>query len=818
MKFRSLLVVAALLAGCGSAGDYTVGTEVGPDENSGGSVEARDCSTLFSGHVQPRLDFCRNCHVPGGVADVEDGREFMLSQDEGQDLANLRAAWEILERDAQGRSRILTMASGTDATSHTGGAPWPEGSRAYQTMDALLRGFSDPSACVLTSGGGPEPEEQPLLGSSRAKHVWATFCEDQPDATPLPVDPRTLIRPGVNPDRAVFFNAWYENCHQNLPASTQPPNTCGGYREQRDRGLSWFLDDAAKVGAGLSAETFNDSWKAWGLSERPADFDELYTLRYGMNRAPYPNPYPLPGEDPNLSSGGSGELPQGLRQRKDAEGRWTGQIGSTACFTCHGGQVGDTASGESLLIGMQNLGPGNQNVDLPTQLKDGVISVLPTTGTQPNLDQLTVAAVSGLLGTDQRGQNNAVGAFELVFMVTDYDSVGINPNALKLAMNSAQPHPTVEQQDTPAWWNFGHRPRKFFDAGVSSDSLRILMAAGNPAGLLGLDNGKAFRDYADANARNAATWFLSLESPVWPGTIDTALAEQGAVLFHSKNLWGNGANADKPQPLGGNGSCASCHGAYSPRYVNDPSYLENPVLEGMAGHISPLEVIRTDTARADELTPYLRDAYSTTWWAFPDGQPGWTSPEDKNPLTELLDDGLPPGQRIEGACGWERGVIGYQAPPLYGVWATPPYLHNGSVPTLEAVLDSSARPALWQRKLREVGTVKGYDLSLARAYDHEQVGWKVDTLQCSDLPGSLLLNCNPADSTQPSITQMIQAALNSTLNWSTVVPFIDPTPGGADKRFVYDTRKLGNGNGGHDFTDVLTDIERRALIEYLKTL
>lgn len=815
MKFRSLLLLTALLAGCGSAGDYTVGSEGGSDENSGGSIDARDCSTLFTGHVQPRLDFCRNCHVPSGVADVEDGRDFMLSQDEGQDLANLRAAWEILELDAQGRSRILTMASGTDPKSHTGGAPWPEGSRAYRAMDAQLRGFADPSACVL-SGGGAEPEEQPLLGSSRAKHVWATFCEDQPDATPLPVDPRTLIRPGVNPDRAVFFNAWYEDCHEKLPDFTQAPTTCGGFREQRDRGLSWFLDDAAKIGTGLSVEVFNDSWKAWGLSERPANFDELYSLRYGMNRAPYPNPYPLPGEDPNLTSGGSGQLPQGMRQRKDAEGHWTGQIGSTACFTCHGGQVGDTASGEPLMIGLKNLGPGNQNVDLPTMLNDGVIS--PITGTQPNLEQLTIAGVSGLIGTDQRGINNAVGAFELVFMVTDYDSVGINPNALKLAMNSAQPHPTVEQQDTPAWWNFGHRSRKFFDAGVSIDSLRILFAAGNPSGLFSTDNGKAFRDYADANARNAATWFLSLESPVWPGDIDTALAEQGAVLFHSKNLWGNGANADKPEPLGGNGSCASCHGAYSPRYVNDPTYLESPVLEGMAGHISPLNVIRTDTARADELTPYLRDAYSTTWWAFPDGQPGWTSPEDKDPLTENLDDGLLPSQRIEGACTWERGVIGYQAPPLYGVWATPPYLHNGSVPTLEAVLDSSARPALWQRQLREVGPVKGYDLSLARAYDYTQVGWKVDALTCDQLPGSLLLNCNPADSTQPSITQMIQAALNSTLNWSTVVPFVDPTPGGADKRFVYDTRKLGNGNGGHDFTDVLTDTERRALIEYLKTL
>ena len=36
--------------------------------------------------------------------------------------------------------------------------------------------------------------------------------------------------------------------------------------------------------------------------------------------------------------------------------------------------------------------------------------------------------------------------------------------------------------------------------------------------------------------------------------------------------------------------------------------------------------------------------------------------------------------------------VGYQAPPLDGIWATAPYLHNGSVPTLHALLDSSSRP------------------------------------------------------------------------------------------------------------------------------
>ena len=42
-------------------------------------------------------------------------------------------------------------------------------------------------------------------------------------------------------------------------------------------------------------------------------------------------------------------------------------------------------------------------------------------------------------------------------------------------------------------------------------------------------------------------------------------------------------------------------------------------------------------------------------------------------------------------------MIGYQAPPLDGIWATAPYLHNGSVPTLAALLKSSDRPARFYR-------------------------------------------------------------------------------------------------------------------------
>ena len=69
------------------------------------------------------------------------------------------------------------------------------------------------------------------------------------------------------------------------------------------------------------------------------------------------------------------------------------------------------------------------------------------------------------------------------------------------------------------------------------------------------------------------------------------------------------------------------------------------------------------------------------------------------------------------------GVVGYMPPPLDGIWATAPFFHNGSVPTLAQVLDSSARADVWRRD--------DYD---SRNFDEEAVGWPHEVL---DQPQSL---------------------------------------------------------------------------------
>jgi hypothetical protein len=108
---------------------------------------------------------------------------------------------------------------------------------------------------------------------------------------------------------------------------------------------------------------------------------------------------------------------------------------------------------------------------------------------------------------------------------------------------------------------------------------------------------------------------------------------------------------------------------------------------------------------------------------------------------------------------------GYLAPPLDGVWATAPYFHNGAAPTLWHVLHPDERPTVWKR------SVDGYD--------RERVGLEIETF--SERPA---------------------AARDSA----------------AERRRYFDTREFGKSAAGHPFADSLSESEKRAVLEYLKSL
>lgn len=612
-----------------------------------------------------------------------------------------------------------------------------------------------------SAGDGGARGPHPLLGDTHGGHAWASFCKDQPDTAELPVDPRTLIVPGANEFKAVNFNAYWVDCHEGASAEDAAPLTCGEYRARVGRAQSsmaggrmvFFGGDQTDAILTFSSASYNDLWRKWGFKQRPKDFDEIAAERWGMPLGSARNPYPLAGEDPNKTQGGSGQLPVALTQLRDSDGIYTGKIGMN-CHWCHSSKVGEESDGPGL--GAVN-GSGNSLVEIGAMFGDYF----------PNFP----IAANKVRGTGDILLYPAIAALDL-------DRAGRYNGSLLAA-------PSQGSVDYPAWWNMGHRTRRFHDGSFAMDDARPVMGFFMPimtqSHMLDIFNG---REWIEKHDSDVNLWAEAMTSPKYPGPVDRALAEEGAVLFHTKNLW---KFRDAPAPDGGNGSCASCHGAYSPRYANDPDFLDRPELEGIAAYIAPLEVIGTDPARALSLNDGLKETLSYSWW-------GYGTPDEK------------------GKCFGVPEKHGYLAPPLYGVWASGPYFHNGSVPTVWDVLKPSDRPAIWRRLSRLVPSewptgAAGFETSLARGYDHEKLGWKHDVLECGE-KGSAL-DCTPAEAES-------SPAGNLWFTWN--LELAPMTWEQLEERKIYNTHKYSQGNQGHDFGEALSDEERTAIVEYLKTL
>jgi len=778
------VVTGLALAGCGGGG--------GGSSSGGDGAQARSMEEHFTQNVQPSLDFCRSCHTPEGVANVENGRDFMLSASKSQDLANLKASWERLGGNNP-TSRLLLMASGQE-TPHTGGAPWPQGSAQYKNLDILLKCFGDPSGCSALLGGGQLPGAQlPLLGSRRGGHYWFDYCEGKADSTSVPQDPRELVVPGVNQGKAVYMNAYWQTCQED-----NHPGTCGELRARAERGYpliasdgeigagSMFAGNASESNFAFPAADYNTMWqRIWGMSARPDNYDQLVAERWGMPLSATHNPYPLPGEDPNQKDGGSGQLPMGLTQLRQADGSWTGKV-SVTCSICHGGAVGEAGDGPGL-----GAMYGNNSLSDITVMFTDLAFIAPQQG-----------ALAAIAQNKVRGTGNITN-FQLFGTLTLFDDL---PGYL-----TVQNQPSTGTEDPPVWWNVGSRPSKFFDGGQVMDSKRIELSFHFPG--VTTPNNEEGKNWIKAHQQDSDSWIMSLKAPQWPqgklGAIDTALAEQGAILFHSKNLWAPELNNAVAQPEGGNGSCASCHGAYSPRYVNDPTYLDTPLLEGIAANITPIEIIGTDTRRLDGNSQTVAEFARNNWFAYSDGPKN----EQGIPLCADQNDTALRGDR----------KLGYLAPPLYGVWATAPYFHNGAVPNLWEVLQPQDRQTIWRRvstpaRADQAGkVVMGYDSSLTSGYDGERVGWQYEALACGT--GSLpFVDCYPAAGDGATVQDALSLIwANGGLAWNLLnLPIL--TAQQVEDRKVYNTNYYSQDNGGHEFTSVLTDAERRALIEYLKTL
>ena len=669
-------------------------------------------------------------------------------------------------------------------------------------------------AVALSTSGAERlgAEELPLLDQDPVRSTLAKGCEGKLDSDPMPLDPRTLVVPGVNkPGTAYQYNAYWIDVH-NAPGFRPNPlqlaKTCGEWRERVAAGKQ-LLETRQTFQLLGSAKGYYDLWKAWGLASRPADFDEQVMKRYGLGPAPFHNPFPLPDEDPKATGGGSGQLPLGLIQGRDRDLSYNGMI-TISCSSCHDSHLGTEADGLGMMRGRATdaFDASLFGADLIRALfMDGE---LPTTGAMG-------AALLPFPYSQGRGINDAFGLIDVMGVLFDMETLDPSPG-----VEFFPAHGGPGQVQTPNWWTRSHRTRMFLGGDLSSDNVHAAMALE----VANTDKTGAEKKALEPDFENVMAYLNSLSPPSYPKPIDTGLAEAGAILFHTKDLWDCPeceANRHLPKPET-NGSCAGCHGVYSPRYANDPTMLPDPRLKGIVGYITPIGIVGTDPARTHLATPEFKVAWDTSWWGYDYLNPGWTADGQgaggttvERALNDYSRGAL---GRLSGPNVWEKTVIGYDTPPLYGVWASAPYFHNGSVPTVWGVLDPSKRPAVWLRQLTPPGIGgknQGFDQSLD-AYDFDKLGWNYTEIPCDvAIPELPLVTCDPQSTPLDTAYGVISDLLGPNLWLANQVPppFTDEQ---VRRRMIYNTYNYSLGNGGHQFTQVLTDQERRALIEYLKTL
>ncbi len=281
----------------------------------------------------------------------------------------------------------------------------------------------------------------------------------------------------------------------------------------------------------------------------------------------------------------------------------------------------------------------------------------------------------------------------------------------------AGPQPATAPVSYPHLWNFERLNWLHWDGNTTSVLERNI---GQALGLGAVVHPKTFQSTVSlVNLHKLELLARKVTPPKWAdvfGAVDASAAARGQTLFQE--------------------NCASCH-------ASDPN---------ADARILALDEVGTDRNRSVN-------------FAIPVGTPPNTTPNDRA-IADFLgnvkrvaieEKGFTPEQArtLDGGrdAHW-RLTKGYVARPLIGVWASAPYLHNNSVPSLEDLLKPpQARPAKFF-----VGTAE---------YDRAKVGF----ISNVNKPGS----------------------------WE------------------FDTSLPGNSNAGHVWGTSLSDAQRKDLIEYLKT-
>ena len=497
-------------------------------------------------------------------------------------------------------------------------------------------------------------------------------------------------------------------------------------------------------------------------------------------------------------------LPIGFALDRDRAGNWFGMN----CAACHTGTV--EHGGRTLQV---DGAPGNGDLyGLLDGLKQALRATLDDPAKFQRFHARLAAADRRLTPQDLRAKLAQVSAeFEHLVRIStpDHpwgpartDAFGMIFNRvssiyLKLPGNAKRPSAPVSY---PFLWTTNDQDRIQWNGSVPNTKPweRMGRNVGQVLGVFGkmphLAEEGAVLTRFESSARGPNLLILdkklgNLQTPKWPGPIDASRAARGAALY--QNLCAScHVDANKPAAYGAGLTCLGVSGA-APTGTAD---------RALPTCVIPLDHVGTDPLTATSIVKRTSDirplnSYpNLTTCGVPGGSglPNPTStayllslvvkcsilertmwrPVDTSGLvlrrpvpglvSNLMDRArknrmLPAAQAPLYVSGLDKQTARYKAGPLNGIWATGPYLHNGSVPTLADLL----APAEERPKKFRVGS---------RRFDDQRVGFESG-------PGS--------------------------------------------GTFEFDTALPGNGNAGHEgqvYGTVLSPEERRDLLEYLKRL
>jgi hypothetical protein len=347
-----------------------------------------------------------------------------------------------------------------------------------------------------------------------------------------------------------------------------------------------------------------------------------------------------------------------------------------------------------------------------------------------------------------------------------WDALGILLNAINgtapgVPDNYRVPHTPVSY---PSIWDTNRYDRLLWNAAVQSVTLRqvgeVIIVFGRAKAHAAPDGKLTFESSADLKALQKVYDYTSrLTPPAWPeevlGKIDRNLAKRGAEIYEQQGCAKCHPLAPYPTVEAKPGGRKLIKVTATPlkEVGTDPLYAEYFVKRtAVPATIAP--IFKGTMFEGDEQVPAAILFLATlTRITESDLKRAAETPEERQallgdrPLPQLPKDKAELGQLV-------NSLLVYKATPLAGVWATAPYLHNGSVPNLyELLLPPEKRTKVFYTGDRE--------------FDPKNVGYRSG-----------------------------------------------PFEGG----YKYDTRLPGYSNRGHTYGTTLNDEDRWALVEFLKTL